>query len=469
MKKVLIFVVVLMFAVALIGPKIVGSQLQGGIQNTVDVINKNPNYTASITRLESTWFTTTAEVSLGLNLPDMPELTGQVPVDVSVDVNLTSHHGPILSSDGFAIGWLHTVIQTKSSEAPEGFVLPSDKPFYQFNGLTGLFGTTTYQDEVAAISYTDSGTGGTVVFSGLQGDGEISGSGITYQALADNVNMAIENAVNFDIQGLAIDFKSSESIAGMLSKGLYDSNSSFSMNLITFNDLMQDIEVRVVDTKLVALSDYDKASDLGNVKAMVTATSLNTTDISLTDLNTVIEFNNLQAKFLLAYQDFSSKMMDNMGSPSMLENDLQAFVQEHLLAQLQANPEYNISKLSGKINGSGFEGKTMTKLSGVTTIPDPLDDSAFWMQHIVVDSTMMMQKGAAEFVAAQIISYQLSANTEFMELGEEERAQIIQQQVPNMLVGLTQQGMITAEGEEYIATFTMEAGVVLLNGNPIPL
>lgn len=469
MKKVLIFVVVLIIAVALIGPKIVGSQLQGGIQDTVDVINKNPNYTASITRLESTWFTTTAEVSLGLNLPDMSELTGQAPIDVSIDINLTSHHGPILSNDGFAIGLLHTVMQTKSTEIPEGIVLPSNKPFYQFNGITGLFGTTTYQDEVAGLSYTDASTGGTVVFSGLQGNGEISGSGITYQALADNVNMTIENAVNFDIQGLAIDFKSSESIAGILSKGLYDSNSSFSMDLITFNDLMQDIEVRVVDTKLVALSDYDKASDLGNVKAILTATSLNTTDISFTDLNTVIEFNNLQAEFLLAYQDFSSKMMNNMASPDKIENDLQAFMQEYLLAQLQANPEYNISTLSGKINGSPFEGKTMTKLSGVTAIPDPLDDSAFWMQHIVVDSKMMMQKGAAEFVAAQIISYQLSANADFMELGEEERAQIIQQQVPNMLVGLTQQGMIIAEGEEYTATFTMETGVVLLNGNPIPL
>ena len=469
MKKVLLFVLVLIIAAALVGPKIVGSQLQSGIQDTVDSINQNPNYTASVISLESTWFTTTAEVSICLEMPDIPELAGQIPVDFSVNVHLSSQHGPILTSDGFTIAWLHTVMQTKSTKTPEGLVLPGNKPFYQFKGITGLLGTTSYQDEVATINYTDSETGGTVMFSGLHGNGEISDGGLFYKATADSMNMAIENILDFDVQGLTIDVKSSESLAVMMSQGLYDSSSTLGINVVTFKDLMLDTQSRTVDTKIIVRTEYDSANGMGNAKITTTIASLDTSDMNLTDVNTVLELNKLQAKFLLAYQDFSKKLMDNMTDPTQVENDLQAFMQDHLLEQLQASPEYSISKLSGKINGSEFDGKVMAKLSGVTELPMSLEDPGFWMQHTVIDSKMKMQKGAAEFIAGQVVSSQLLANPQFVELSEEERTQIINQQVEGMLAGLVQQGMITLEDEEYIATFTMEAGVALLNGNPIPL
>lgn len=469
MKKVLIFVVVLIVAVALIGPKFVGSQLKGGIQDTVDVINKNPTYTASIKSLESSWFSTTAEISVGLELPNMPELSDQESMDASIDLSITSHHGPILTADGFAFAWLHTVIQTQNIQTPESLVVANNKPLYQFTGITNLFGSTSYDDEVAAINYTDPQSGGIVSFSGLQGKGEISSGGLMYSAVIDNLNMAVENVANFDIQNFSVNLTSSESLTGMMSKGLYDSNSSMTVDLITFNDIVQDTEVRIVDTKVVARSDYDKLSDLGNVEVITTVTSVDATDMNLTDLMATLELNNLQAKFLLAYQDFSNQIMANMNDPVKIESDLQAFMQEYLLAQLQAKPEYNISKLSGKINGSEFDAKIMAKIDGVTDIPTTLDDPAFWMQHTVLDSKIVMQKGAAEFIAAQVVSSQLLANPQFMALSEEEQAQIIAQQVPATLSGLVQQGLITLEGETYTSIFTMESGAALLNGNPIPL
>jgi uncharacterized protein YdgA (DUF945 family) len=466
MKKVLIFVVVLIVAVAVIGPKFVGSQLKDGIQNTVDVINKNPTYTASIKRLESTWFTTTAEISVGLY---MPELAGQEAIDASIDLSVTSHHGPILTADGLALAWLHTVVQTQNIDIPDSVVVANNKPLYQFTGITNLFGSTVYDDEVAAINYTDPQSGGIVSFSGLQGKGEISSSGLTYKAAIDNLNMAVENAANFDLQSFSVTFTSSESLTGMMSKGLYDSNSSMSVDLITFNDIAQGTEVRIVDTKIVARSDYDKPTDLGNVEVITTLASLDATDMNLTDLSATLELNNLQARFLLAYQDFSNQIMANINDPVKIEDDLQAFMQEYLLAQLQAKPEYNISKLSGKINGSEFDGKIMAKIDGVTDIPKTLDDPAFWMQHTVLDSKIVMQKGAAEFIAAQVISSQLAANPQFLALSEEEQAQILAQQIPATLSGLVQQGLITLEEETYTSIFTMENGAAMLNGNPIPL
>ena len=469
MKKVLIFVVVLIVAIALIGPKFVGSQLKNGIQNTVDVINKNPAYTASIKRLESTWFSTTAVISLGFALPNMPEFSDLEAVDASIDLSITSYHGPILTADGFAFAWLHTVIQTKNIQIPESAVVANNKPLYQFTGITNLFGSTSYQDEVAAIVYTDPASGGVVNFTGSQGEGEISSSGLIYKAAIDNLNMTVENVADFNIQSFSVTLTSSESLTGMMSKGLYDSNSNMSVNLITFKDIVQDTEVRIVDTHIAIRSDYDKLSDLGNVQVITTLASVNKTDMNLTDLNATLELNNLQARFLLAYQDFSSQIMASMNDPVKLESDLQGFMQEYLLAQLQAKPEYNISKLSGKINGSQFDAKIMAKIDGVTAIPDTLEDPAFWMQHTVLDSKIVVQKGAAEFIAARVISSQLSANPQFVALSEEEQTQILDQQISATLNGLVQQGLITLEGDTYMSIFTMQGGAAMLNGNPIPL
>jgi len=469
MKKVLLFVLVLIIAVALVGPKIVGSQLEDGIVDTVAAINKNPNYTASVTSLESSWFTTNAEVKLGLKIPDMSELSGRPPADFSVDVILTGYHGPILTSDGFAIGWLHTVAVTKEAAILEGLVLPNNKPFYEFNGVTGLLGTTTYQDEISSISYTSPASGAVVMFSGLLGTGEISSSSLAYSGSAESLSLSEEGVANIDIQGFTMDIESSDSIAEILSQGLYDSNSSISINLMKINDLAQGTEIRVVDSELLVTSSYDDETDIGNLTVSTKLASIDTPSLNLTDINTVIELNNLQGKFMLAYQDFSSNMMENMSDPSAAKSNLDTFMQDHLLAQLQLNPEYNISKLSGKINGSEFDGKILTKLKGVTELPASLEDPAFWIKHASIDSKMLMQKVAAEFVAKQVMSSQLSANPQFMALDEAERTQIINQQVAGMLGGLVQQGMITLENEGYIATFTLEDGAASLNGNPIPL
>ncbi|MFT6270470.1 MAG: hypothetical protein ACJAVV_003309 [Alphaproteobacteria bacterium] len=469
MKKVLIFALALILAAALIGPKIVGSQLANGIQNTVDSINKSSSYSASVISMESSWFSTRAEVTVGMIMPDMSDVTGEAPVDFSINLDVSASHGPFIINDGLAIGWLHSVVQTQVTELPEGLVFPNNDPLYKFNGLTGLFGATTYQDSIAAMGYTDPETQATLTFTGLTGNGEISGSGVQYKAAANNMSMNVENMLNFNVENIALDVKSPSSIAAMLSQGLYDSNMSFSTQLVTFTDVMKGNEVRVTDTKLIGISDYDKETDLGNVAMTTTVALVDAPNMNLSDLKSVIEIKNLQATFLLAYQDFSSKMLENMSNPTQVQVDLDAFMNTYLLDQLQANPEYNFSEISGKINGSEFRGKIMAKLGEVTELPKALEDTAFWMQNVIINSNMLMQKDAAEFIATTVVTEQLLANPNFTALSEEEQANIISQQVQGTIDGLVQQGMASLEGEDYSMIFTLEGGIATLNGNIIPL
>jgi uncharacterized protein YdgA (DUF945 family) len=469
MKKLLIFVLVLILAIALISPKIVGSQFASGIQDVVDAINKSPTYSASVTSIDSAWFSTTAEVLVGMNFPNMANATGETPLDLSISLDVSASHGPFIINDGFAIGWLKSVVQTQSSALPAGLVFPNADKLYKFEGVTGVFGTTTYQDRVAAVAYTDPETQATVAFTGLTGNGEMSGSGFQYTSVTDSISMNVENMLNFEIQGLALDIQSAESIATMLSQGLYDSNMRLSSTLMIFNDLKKATEVRVVDSVLAGVTSFDKSSDLGDIVMTTTVASITSPDMNLSDLNSVIEIKNIQATFLLAYQDFSNKMVENILSPTQTQKHLDAFMTTFLLDQLQAKPEYNFSNISGKINGSEFRGKITTSLSEITQLPSALEDTAFWMQNVIINSSMLIEKDAATYIASVMVSEQLLANPNYAALSEEEQAKMLNQQVQGTIDGMVQQGMLLLEGDDYSMVFTLENGAAILNGNAIPL
>jgi uncharacterized protein YdgA (DUF945 family) len=144
-------------------------------------------------------------------------------------------------------------------------------------------------------------------------------------------------------------------------------------------------------------------------------------------------------------------------------------MQDNLLEQVQAEPEYNFTNISGKVNGSEFEGKILAKIAGVTELPATLEDTAFWMQHAVVDSKMTMQREAALFIAGEMVKAQLAGNPQVAAMSLEEQAQLIAQQAEATLTGMAQQGMITVSEDGYEVVFTMQNAEAMLNGNPIPL
>lgn len=466
MKKILVFICILIIAVAVVGPKVVGSQFANGIENTVSAINKNPAYSASIKQLQSTWFSTNAQVVVSLNLP---EINTETPLDFSLTVNIDAKHGPIIINDGFAIAWLHTDLQTQESVLPNGLTLANGSPLYQFNGLTGLWGTTVYKDSVAAMHYIDPETQGLISFTGLHGNGEISANSLQYYAISESINMNVEEMFNFEMQNFVLNIESAESLAGMLTKGLYDSSVNVSTSLIRFTNLLENTEVRVVDTKFIGLSDYNEKTDLGDLTMTTSVASVDASDMQLADLNSVIEIKRIQGKFFQAYQKLANDMANNMANPDQVQNNVKVFIDTYLLAQLQAKPEYNFSNISGKINGSEFNAKIMTSLGEVTSLPSSLEDTNFWMQHMLVDSKIVMQKGAAEFIATTIVSRQLLANPNFAALSVEEQAEIISEQVQATIDGVVKQGMVDLNGENYGILFTLNKGVAMLNGNQIPL
>lgn len=471
MKKILIILIALIVAVAVVGPKIVGAQFNNRIHNIVDTLNANPGYEASVTEIQNNWFSTTAQVKVGLLIPDIdaPGMDSELANDFTIDVNVIGYHGPILTDNGFNIGWLNFNVNTISNETTNSYTAIKDEPLYKLNGSMSLLGQISFIDNVAAIDYTDPKTQAKLSFTGTKGKGTISKNGFAYESSAENFTFLLDETLSLVLSGFSIEASSPNSFADMLNQSLYDSYSRFSITSISIEDFVDQSSVQIDNSVIEGVTTFDQAQGLGDIEFKTNVASFDANELQLSDLLTVIELNNIQAEFILAYQKMSGELIEYANNLEKTQQLLKAFMDEHLLSQLQANPEYNISKISGKIDGSAFSGKVMTKLNNVTALPDTLEDKSFWVQHSIVDSIMTIEKAAAEYIAGQIITSQLSVNPQFAEMSEAQKEAIIAQQIPATLDMLVQQNMLTIEDENYQFTFTMQNGASLLNGNPIPL
>lgn len=470
MKKIVLTGVAIVVAAALVGPKIVGSQFSQSIEDTVAAIDNNPAYTASITSLESSWFNTQAQINVGINMPDMGEFSEE-PLDMSVDILVNGDHGPILTSNGFNLAWLYTQIEVLSGELPEGLTLKEDLPIYALEAYTGLLGGSTYTDKVVGMDYVNEENQLTIDFSGSQSEGSFSSNSYEGKTIGTGANLSgqIENALTFELTELEMDIKAETGFIQMLEQGLYNSDSLFTIANIKVDNLGDGTQTNIDNLGFKVVSSVDDAKGFGDVKMQTTAASIVADDINLSELIATIELNNLEVEFFKAYQKFSNEMMDYVTDPDKMAAATNTFFEEHLLSQLQAEPEYNISALSGKINDSAFNGNMFAKIAGVTALPDTLEDTQFWAQHAVVNSELTLQEAAAEYIAKLMLTSQLQANPNFAAMSAEELDAIVAQQTVPTLQALVQQGMITQTEDGYAFNFSMKEGTANLNGLEIPL
>jgi uncharacterized protein YdgA (DUF945 family) len=270
-------------------------------------------------------------------------------------------------------------------------------------------------------------------------------------------------------EDLNMDSTSDVGIAQMMSMGLYNSESTVSIADVTINSLVDDTQTSVRDTTMLITTSLDEATQLGDMSFKTTMTEFAAPSMNITDLIVVFDVNNLQAKFMRAYQEFTAKSMEYMADPVAMQTATQAFLDEHLLEQLQQNPEYNLSELRGKVNGSEFNGHVFMKLTDVLQLPATLEDPNFWVENGEMDTLMRMEKAAAEFFTAEFIKTQLAGNPQFLSMSEEEQTTLIAQQTQATLAALVEQGMLQTEGADYRFTFTLKDTQAELNGQPMPL
>jgi uncharacterized protein YdgA (DUF945 family) len=467
MKKIIIPVAAIAL-VGLVSPKFTGNAINEGLDNFVASLNTAPGYIATIDSRETSWFSSSAVISVGIDPVMFADLgldsteLGSFE-DLSATINVSAQHGPFLTLNGLSLGLSAWKAEVNDSVFREFLVYADDEKFYSVKGNVSLFGGLSFEDLMPKFTVIpQDGDDQAIAFSGWNGKGAASSDNTAYSGATDLVTMNAEG-VTFEIKSMTLESSFDGNWTALTQGDFYNSVSQFAIASINFDMPMLDTNAKL--EKLIIDVKTEKSED-GNLMDMgvdYAVESVESPEFSGRDLVIKTEINNLENAFFKAYQEASTK-------PAQLEQAMLDMIETKLLPQLQAAPEFNITEMSGNVADGNFSGKVMAKVAGIDSLPESLEDPAFWISKAVVDSNLKLNKAMALWIGEQVIASQIQADPNAAGMTDEEISAIAVEQVEGMIGMFTQQGMITLNADdEYEMTFTMQGGRAMLNGNPMPL
>lgn len=467
MKKIIIAASVIV-AAGIIAPKFTGNSINQSVDSFIANINQAPGYLASVKSREINWFSSSVIINVGfdsgmfadsgLNAEQMEMFN-----DLNVELNFSAQHGPILTRDGISIGLSSWEVRTIDSTLRKVLSFDENKAFYSVTGNIDLSGNVNFEDHIPAFSIIlEDGVEGTSAFSGWNGNGAVSANRLSYVGEVDSFTMS-NDAMNIEVKSAKWDSLIDASWDSVLQGEFYDSVTSFTLNNINFEMPMLNTKANLQNLAVDVQSTKSDDGGLMGLNIDYAVKSIDVPDFKANDLVMKMEVNNLEKELFKAYREASAK-------PLEMQQALANIIKNKLLPQLQASPEFNITEMSGKIAGGSFSGKALTKLTGIDSLPDTLEDVSFWISKAVIDSQLSVDQPLAKWIGQQVVINQIKANPDAQDMTEDDIIALASQQVDGMLNTFSQQGMIivTKDGD-YEMSFTIKDGQALLNGNSMPL
>ena len=469
MKKILLIGAGIIVLVAVIAPKIISNSFNQKLDSIVEMINKNPAYSASIKQRTSAWFSSAATINIALDsavfAQEADPALQETFADMNVDVLVNAQHGPVLTQNGVALGWLTWNARVDGNSLRDTLVFDANTPFYQITNHTNLLGASSFTDKVPSFQVKDNEAFTQLTFSGWNGSGSFSDSEASYQGMLGTIS-ADSAFGKFELNQWHLESSLQGDLMHAMDGNFYDSTMSMQIQDITFEQVSDQAKTTMTELGMIAVSDFDETSSLLDTQINFSLKELTTAKLNLLSVKVNTQINNLKEQFFKAYQTLMSEMGKE---PEKMQENLNTFMQTELLGQLQAEPEFNISSFAAKINQGNITGSLSSKIQGVTELPDAIVSPMFWLQHLVANGQIKADESAALWLAMDTISSQIKADPSAAQMTDEEISAIAQQQASAMLQGMQEQGMFTKTATGYQMEFSLKDGQAMLNGNPMPL
>ena len=161
--------------------------------------------------------------------------------------------------------------------------------------------------------------------------------------------------------------------------------------------------------------------------------------------------------------------MQNLADPDDLPKPAQDYLNDILGALVKHQPSLNIDELSFVLPAGEFNGHLNAELVGVDALPDPLNDQAFWLQHVSANGKVSMDVTLANYLGGMAMRQQLADNPQFADMSEEQQQAVLQQQVNGGIQMLVAQGMLEQTDEKLISNLTFKDSILTINQQQIPL
>ncbi len=469
MKKTLLIGASIFVLVSVIAPKFVSNSFNQKLDSVVELINQNPAYSASIKDRTSAWFSSTVTINIALDSSAFAqENTAEIQdvfADMNIDVEIDAQHGPILTQNGLALGWLTWNARVDGDTLRETIKFEANTPFYQITSHINLLGLSSFTDKIPSFHMKDDEAFTQLSFSGWNGSGSFSDSETSYQGRLETIT-ANSAFGKFELNQWRIDSSIQGNLMNAMDGNLHDSAMSMQIQDITFEHVSDQAKITMTELGMDAVSDFDETTSLLDTQINFSLKELTTAEFNLSSVIVNAEINNLKEQFFKAYQTLMSELSKE---PEKMQENLNNFMQIELLEQLQAEPEFNISSFKATINQGNITGSLSSKIQQVTKLPEAIESLVFWIQHLIVHGQINADKSAALWLAINSIKSRIKADSSGAQMTEQEITTMAEQQAPTMLQGMQQQGMFTETTTGYQLQFSLKDGQALLNGNPMPL
>ena len=454
-------------ALGLIGPKIIGNNLEESTDEFIATLNKTPGYQVTVLQESFNWFSSSMTVNVGID----PSLFEELPVNsavaeifstVSTNLNITAQHGPFLYLNGLDLGGLALRMETESDFLREIISYSQSSSLYLLEADIGLLGNMSYIDKIQAFSSGDAG--GKLTFSGWAGEGSLSSNYLAYKGNMDTLTFGVAEGTVLAMNSLSASMTADSSWTDMMINPVYDSTSELVLGSLTASiPMLDDMNIAIKNMVLKGTTATQSDEQLLNIGMAFNVGELTSGMIESKNLVFKSEINNLEKGFILAAQEGSLNAQD--------VDKVQEVLSKILLPQLQASPEVIITELSGTVEEGNFSGNVLIKLDGIDKLPDYPDDPKFWLSKVSIDSRIEANEDMAMWLGEAALTQQFKANPAITEsMTAKEIKELASAQTAGTLDVLSQQGMLslTEEGN-FELTFSLENGQAKLNGNPMPL
>ncbi|WP_395344725.1 DUF945 family protein [Ningiella sp. W23] len=465
MKKLIISVTVILLCIALIGPKLAGNSLNQSLDNYAEALNSSGVYKIDINDRSESWFNTSAILTLRVVIPeafDQPE--SEI---FSVDIDFKAQHGPILTDNGVGLGWVSWTTSAAGDSLGALINVEEDGPLYFASGKIGIFGGgTSISDKMLPFTYTDPETQVTMSVNGWEGNGFFGNDSTSYSGEFGGMNVNAGEVLETTLGNWEFRLDADASYMDIVEGKLYNGTIGFTLDSLKVNNEIDNSVVNITNFMLEAITSLDSTNDTADIQTNFQVERLDATEMLIEQIQLNTQINKLSQSFARAYQQMNN---DILQEPERAAETMQDFMQEHLLVQLQTEPEFNITQLEAQVDGGNFSMVSNNKLSGINSLPDTMEDPAYWLQHTVSDTQLTVDKPAALFIAKQVLKAQLANNPQIADMEEAQFNELLTQQSEATLGGLVQQGMLSETENGFTMSFSLSGGKAELNGNPMPL
>ncbi len=469
MKKFSLIFCGFLVVVLLIGPKLSGWMLTKYLDNLAQRLDDIPGYTASIDQIKNDWFSSQASLNIQFEFNELQNQQFTTDANTfAIKIPINAQHGPIIISPSFAFGLATFQSNISLQDRIEGLLInDEEQTIYSMSGIVNLVGTTIFSTKVPGLTFVEPDSLATYTQTEWTGEGVMGSDVMSFETTtALNASMQANDVKFLEVNGISLDYSAEVGLMQIYEQVLYDGQFSFVVDSIGFEHPETDEKIDVKNIALRMTTTFDEAQKKGNFSITNDVAIIKSGEFLLENMSVTYAINNVNQRFIKAYQTLADRMLSD---PTHAQDNMQSFLAQELLPQLQANPELNISTLYASINESTIEGHLNSKLTGINVLPPTLEDPTFWMQHAEVDGNLQVQNQAAVFLAELLIKTQLSNNPQFNALSETQQQQIISQQATATLQNLVQSNVVAKTEDGYEVVLNLNEGSLSLNGTQIPL